>query len=404
LSICYAAPGHFLLPEVGPSLNVLSVAEELSKTADVTLAFRKVIQPPESPPFTILELDPECDPSAPLVDDSAVRGTSLSDLLRYLLVLRSFADRQWAQFDIVLEKSWLLAGYLAQVFQRYGVPGILVENLIRTHAKPHSSSVRKYLGRPLLRGFVRHYARKASMVIAETTELKAAMTELWRIPADRIEVAALGVDTRLFYPRDQLLARQALGIDASVMVLLYVGVLDEQHDLAPILQALNRFHVPALELRVVGDGLMRRAFEEIARQGNAAVRFHSRVPHGAVAQFIAASDLCLAPYNPQAFFNGEVSFTPIKILEYMACARPAVSVPNSYTLKLIQHGINGFLFPNEIPLWTDLLRSFPRRGELKEMGIAALGAVSDFSWEKTAAAYLRVCERVIQSNVGAMTS
>jgi glycosyltransferase involved in cell wall biosynthesis len=369
LSICYAVPGHHLLAEVGPTRNVLSVAEALSQVANVTLAFRKVVQPVESVPYTIVELDPEGEKPTSLVDDSAVRGTNIGDFLRYLLALKKFVAYQSARFDLVLEKSWLLSGYLTHAFRRRGVPGALVENVVRVHHEPWYDlrHLKTFLVHHLSQAIVRHYARKTPMIIAETAELKAAMMELWGIASKCVEVVELGVDRCLFHPMDQKVARRTLGIDNTVPVLLYVGVLDPCHNLGPVIEALNLLRPPDLQLHVVGDGRLRSAYAEMAHQGNAAVFFHGRVPHRAVPQFIAAADLCLAPYEPQTFFNGKVSFSTLKILEYLACARPVVSVPSGHILRLIHHGVDGFLFPNQMSCWSEFLRSFPAREQLREM-------------------------------------
>lgn len=397
LSICYAVPGHYLLPEVGPTRNVLSVAEALSQVADVTLAFRRVVSPVESVPYAIVELDPEGNVPCSFVDDSAVRGTKLNDFLRYLLALKKFADHHSAHFDIVLEKSWLLSGYLTHAFQKHGIPGVLVENLVRIHKEPphNLKGLNKYFRHCLSQAIVRHYARKAPVIIAETDELKAAITDLWGIAGSRVEVAGLGVDSRLFRPTDQKLARRELGIDPAVTVLLYVGVLDQCHNLGPVIDALSRLHSPGVQLHIVGDGILRKAFEEQALRSTAPVFFHGRVPHRAVQQFIAAADLCLAPYEPQAFFDGKVSFATLKIPEYMACARPVVSVPSGHILRLVQDGVTGFLFPNDTGNWIEFLRFFPDRDRLRQMGLAAERSVMNQTWETTAQRYLQACEKIL---------
>jgi len=400
LSICYAVPGHYLLPEVGPSRNVLSVAEALSKLADVTVAFRKVVGPVDSAPYRLVELDPKASLSSVLVDDSAVRGTSLADLLRYLLALRKFSNCHRADFDVVLEKSWLLSGYLAHGFRRHGVPGVLVENLVRVYdgSLYGDKSLYRYIRHSLSQAVVRHYVRKTSAIVAETKELKDAITERWGIPEGHVEIVGLGVDSRLFHPIDQQSARCALEIDANVTVLLYVGVLDSCHNLKPVVEALNHLRQPDLQLHVVGDGLLRSSLQETARTGNGSVFFHGRVPHEKVPQFIAAADLCLAPYEPQAFINGKVSFATLKILEYLACARPVVSVPSGHILNLVQPGVNGFLFSNETSSWIAFLRDLPAREKFREIGSTGARVVCNFTWEKTAAGYMGLCQRMLQNH------
>ena len=111
-------------------------------------------------------------------------------------------------------------------------------------------------------------------------------------------------------------------------VLLYVGVLDFTHNLAPAITALGSGRLPNLELHVVGDGQRAAEYRKLAQETGANVRFHGRVPHGQVPQWIAASDLCLAPYDSSAFASGELGYATMKIPEYLSAGRAVVSVPS----------------------------------------------------------------------------
>ena len=73
-SVCYLVAGHNLLSTAGPTRNVLSLARGLSAFADVTVAFRRVLEPVTGEPFAVLEIDPETADGPRPVDDAAVRG------------------------------------------------------------------------------------------------------------------------------------------------------------------------------------------------------------------------------------------------------------------------------------------------------------------------------------------
>ncbi|MGH8060129.1 MAG: glycosyltransferase, partial [Candidatus Entotheonellia bacterium] len=109
----------------------------------------------------------------------------------------------------------------------------------------------------------------------------------------------------------------------------------------------------------------------------------------------------LAPYDPTCFPNGQIAYATLKVPEYMACARPVASVASGHILRLLQPGISGFLFPNQVPSWTDFLQTLPPRDRLQKMGRAAAQAASHYSWEKTAAGYLAACERLMRQAPGA---
>jgi glycosyltransferase involved in cell wall biosynthesis len=194
---------------------------------------------------------------------------------------------------------------------------------------------------------------------------------------------------------EQQAARQSLGISPQATVLLYVGAMDEYHDLEPLIEALGAVREASVELRVVGDGEDRARCEQKARAVRIQSRFHGYVPHSIVPQYIAAADLCLAPYRTSAFRDGLLPFSTLKVPEYMACGRPVATVPGGAAEKLVRHGVSGFLLPNERSSWMSFLRSMPSRAELASMGQAAMKAVESLGWDKTAKRYLDVCERLV---------
>jgi glycosyltransferase involved in cell wall biosynthesis len=236
------------------------------------------------------------------------------------------------------------------------------------------------------------YLRRLPVVIAETDELKALLMKRRGLAADRIEVVGLGVDHGLFRPMDQASARRTQGISTQATVLLYVGAMDEYHDLEPVIEALGRVRHPSLELHVVGEGEYRARCEAMARAAGLTARFHGHVPHARVPEHIAAADLCLAPYRTSAFWEGLVTFSTLKVPEYMACGRPVVGVPSGPIRKLIDDGVSGFLFPNDVSAWVPFLSALPSREQLALMGQAAARAVESVAWSTTARRYLEICE------------
>jgi glycosyltransferase involved in cell wall biosynthesis len=393
LSICYAAPGHSLVSTSGGTRNVLSLAQALSEWADVTVAFRRLLEPVCGARFKVIAIEPDVHEGPTVVDDDATKGINPLTHLSYLRTLRSFSSSLANSFDVVFEKGWRLSGYLLAAFRRRGVPGALIEGDVRLWHEPLQS----------IRGFVKYAlhstaqcvagscSRQAPIVIAETEELKSLLVRHRGVAPERVAVVDLGVDHGLFRPMDQDSARNSLGIRQSATVLLYVGGMDKYHDLCPVIEALPE-NDSALELHLVGDGEYRRWYE--AKGQCKRVRFHGRVPHHRVPWYIAASDLCIAPYRVDAFYDGIVTFSTLKIPEYMACGRPVVSVPSGSIQRLIQDQVSGFVFPNDVAAWRSFFKALPSRAQLKHMGRPAAGAVASRSWERTAASYLEVCRKL----------
>jgi glycosyltransferase involved in cell wall biosynthesis len=397
LSLCYVAPGHALLSTSGTTRNMLSLAAALSQWADVTVAFRNSREAITTEKFQVITIEPQIKSSDQVQDDVAARGLNPFPHLSYLHTLRGFA-RQWASsFDVVLEKGWRLSGWLLAAFRRQGVSGVLVENDVRYWSEPLRDfrTIARYMLHKTAHGLTGFSSRRVPLIIAETRELKTMLVQQRGIAPERIEVIGLGVDHALFHPMDQMVVRQALGMGRDTHMLLYVGGMDVYHDLGPVLDALAQVRGPSLELHLVGDGEYRMQYEAKARQAHMPVRFYGHVPHDRIPEFIAAADVCLAPYQPRAFHHGLVPFSTLKIPEYMACGRPVISIPSGHIQTLIEDQITGFLFPNDVAAWRTFLEALPTRQRLEDMGRAAAQAVASLSWERTAARYLEVSQRLI---------
>ncbi len=393
LSICYVVPGHDLLSSVGPSRNVLNLAAALSHWADVTVAFRRVADRELPEGLRVIEIQP--GDAAAATDDAAMRGIGYGDFLRFVRTLRRFARTELGRFDVVLEKSWLLSGYVSALCRRRGQLAVPVENIV---VNPEHAARRQIMKLVRLRAghwIASRALRGAPLIIAETEFLKKEIAAYWKVLPERIAVVDLGVDRQLFRPMDQDAVRDRLGVARAKTVLTYVGVLDYTHNLEPLIRALSAVHVPDVELHVVGDGVRRQEYADLAAAGGVAAVFHGRVEHAEVPAHIAAADLCLAPYDPSAFSSGELGYSTMKIPEYLSVGRPVVSIASGRIRSLVKEGETGFLFPNDVGSWTTFLGKLPSRERLRTMSAAA-AATKLTSWEDTAAAYLELCERQLQ--------
>jgi glycosyltransferase involved in cell wall biosynthesis len=392
LSICYAAPGHSLVSTSGTSRNVLSLAEALGEWADVTVAFRHLPEgaPDLGPAVRVVPLEP-LSPGGSGIDDEATRGVNPFAHLAYLRTISRFAASHANTFDLVFEKGWRLSGFLLSRFG--GSQRAVIENDARcwTDSMGDLRTILKWLLHLGAQRTAGYYSRRAPIVIAETEELRDQLFQVRRIPREKIAVVPLGVDHARFHPLNQAEQRQALSIPLDRTVVLYVGGMDKYHDLSPLLDALCETTPARLELHIVGDGEYRPRYEAKAARARVNVVFHGRVPHADIPSYIGAADLCVAPYCAEAFFGGVVTFSTLKITEYMACARPVVSVRSGQIQRLIEDGVTGFLFPNSTVCWREFLADLPARSRLCGMGSEAQKAVSGLSWEQTALGYLRAC-------------
>jgi glycosyltransferase involved in cell wall biosynthesis len=133
----------------------------------------------------------------------------------------------------------------------------------------------------------------------------------------------------------------------------------------------------------VGDGEKRESIEGLVRRLNLGndVMLTGRVSFADVPHYINAADICLAPYFDPEIDNTGIS--PLKIYEYMACARPVITNPvgglgnlfDNYEAGILVESINPKLWVKPI---VDLLNDPVRMAFYGANGRSA--TLEEFSW------------------------
>jgi glycosyltransferase involved in cell wall biosynthesis len=207
--------------------------------------------------------------------------------LRYLRLARDARGRaRRSSFDVVYAHFLFPTGAIAALAaRRAGVPLVLTA---------HGRDVRNVGSIPGVRAATRFATRRAASVIAVSRhlrlELEAKLPEL----AGRVEVIDCGVDLERFAPRDRGEARNRLGLPPDGPLFLHVGTLDARKNVLRLAEAFARLGRGRLAL--VGDGPLRSKLE-----GRPGVVLAGRVPHDAVPDWIAASDVVCQPSTIEPF-------------------------------------------------------------------------------------------------------
>jgi hypothetical protein len=196
LSVCYVAPGQGLLSTVGPTRNVLSLARALGRQAEVAVAFRNVLDERAPSDLRVLEIQPRARRGTTVVDDAVMRGLGYREFLAYLRDLRRFAHAALPAFDVVLEKSWLLSGYLSTLCRRQGRLGVPVENFVPNPAHNSANNLAKRWRIDVGQRIAGYHLRRAPLIIAETEQLKRSMIRHWHLGEERIAVVGAACSRR----------------------------------------------------------------------------------------------------------------------------------------------------------------------------------------------------------------
>jgi 1,2-diacylglycerol 3-alpha-glucosyltransferase len=209
----------------------------------------------------------------------------------------------------------------------------------------YSDAYAGYVPRPLRYAFLQRTLREvysqAGLVIAPSTSIAEWLTDL--DVSDRIEVIPNGVDTGPFSQPRSPLSRDSLGLDASDVVLTYVGRVAPEKNSVRLAEAfsLAARAEPRLKLLVVGDGPSREVVEDLLDDEGLSelVRFAGAQPYERIPDFEAAAD---------AFVTASVSEVhPLVVLEAFAAGLPVIGVVSPGVADTVEDEVTGLLAPTD---------------------------------------------------------
>jgi glycosyltransferase involved in cell wall biosynthesis len=229
-------------------------------------------------------------------------------------------------------------------------------------------------------------ARAADLVVALTPGLARRLIEDFRVPRDRVVVIPSATDPAHFAPIEAGVARRRLGIEPERPVVGFVGLFYRHQGVPTLLHALAKLRpgMPRLLALIVGDGAMRRAWQDTARALHLddGVRFTGQVPYADAPDYFNAMDVVAAPFTAH---RGETS--PFKVLDALACARPVVASDLPSVRPLAESGAVVLVPPDDPGALADALAALLADPVHRvAMGWKGRGFVEQHaSWDRTAA-------------------
>ncbi len=196
----------------------------------------------------------------------------------------------------------------------------------------------------LARRYERHICNAADHVLVVSTPLKRHLVEQLGVDPGHITVLPNGANPDSFRTDvDGSEVRARHGLDSAVVV-GFVGILRPWHGVDLLIEAVARLRDkhPALRLLIVGDGPIEADLKRLALQRGLAdaAAFTGRIAHADIPSHVAAMDVAV---SPRATFYA----SPMKVLEYMALAKPTVAPAMDNLRDLIADGEDGLLFEPE---------------------------------------------------------
>lgn len=237
--------------------------------------------------------------------------------------------------------------------------------------------------------------RKAKRIFVSSLDYaqRSSLARFFGTHPRHVVEAPFGVDTDHFCPGPSV--RSRFSLPESVPVLAFVGGLDRAHafkGLPDILRTLKR--LPGdLHLVVVGDGDLRRTYEDLAETLDLHRRTHflGRVDAETLRDVYRSADLFVFPSTSRAEAFG------LAALEAEACGLPVIASDLPGVRTVVLHGQTGLLFPpgHEPALADAIKRLLDDPALRKSFGANASAHARGLSWDahtdRLLATYRDVC-------------
>jgi glycosyltransferase involved in cell wall biosynthesis/peptidoglycan/xylan/chitin deacetylase (PgdA/CDA1 family) len=251
----------------------------------------------------------------------------------------------WRPPVVYARQHWL--GLLPLLIaKRLGIPYVAEFNGLRYWGLWSQSGIRDSIWKKVIvSNLERLCARLADVIISPSQGLAKRLRELSGKSA-QIFVVPNGADHTVFRPLPQPEVREKLGLPKSVPLVIYAGGLQTWQGVDVLLHAFALLisQMPHCKLVVVGgqNEKDREKYPQIAESLGIShqVIFVPFVPYEQSALYIAAADVCVAPYKP-----GCEGASPLKVFAYLSCGRPVVISDLRETADLVRASGAGLLVP-----------------------------------------------------------
>ena len=258
----------------------------------------------------------------------------------------------------------------------------------------HTNIIKSIIGKKVRKLFFRH----TNKIIAVSPEIKKELIKQYDIPIKKIEVVSNGANIEHFKPLNKQIIQDELGLSNEFKYICFVGNLAPWQgveyliNVAPFILKI----IPEMKFLIVGGGIMKEKWEEMINNKSLSndFIFVGSVPFETVPKYINASDICAA------IFTNNRKCSPIKVFEYMACAKPVILNDIGDDTKIFAKSNSAFFVSVENPdRFADELYKIISNEDLKQIGANGRKFIlENYTWKNTAHKILEICASEININ------
>ncbi len=281
---------------------------------------------------TLNRIDVYAAPYIHYLSETPILGKGLNqaiaDFKKMLLTFKVFRDKK---YDLIFVRNNTIDGLVGTyIKKRYRIPLVYELSVpLEIEAEGYKIEGRKPLflwyTMAKVKAWLKIYTmRKADLILTTTRWFEEGLAEKG-ISSSKLMPSPSGVDIESFAAKEGKDIREQYHLGDS-KVLIYLGVMAKMRKLELLIQAFLKVKEERknVKLLMVGVGTGKEDLERLAAELGVRddVIFTGQVPQAEVPDFIAAADIGVSPVPPFPFYK--VS-SPIKVLEYMAMAKPVVA-------------------------------------------------------------------------------
>jgi glycosyltransferase involved in cell wall biosynthesis len=267
-----------------------------------------------------------------------------SGYLYYLAVAKLIkAIHREFKFELIISYWTHPEGFAAVRFgKKFQVPVLI---------RPRGSDINLCIQNPFLRDIVKSTLNRADRVIPVSGALKKCITDLG-VDNGKLSYIHNGIRTDEFYPMDRDVCRKKLQFPKDKKIIVYVGNLFEIKGIVHLLDAiqiLEREYRDDMVFYFLGEGELESGIRQLQTDlGRISLHVVGDVPHGDLAVWLNAADVCCLPSLNEG--------CPNVVLESLACGLPVVATDVGGVPEIIDDPSLGILVsPRNAPALADAL-------------------------------------------------
>lgn len=375
----------------GMSVYVRETAREMGRCGHKVDIYTYV---PCSVPITHLHRNVRLIELIPHGERTTPKEELISQLSEMVRAMDHFIERHQLSYDLIHSHYWISGCVGDMLSKRWGCPHLIsfhTLGLVKNQTTEGEDEPEERIAQE------RRLVDAADAVVVPSAGERHHLLNLYGAASDKVHTISCGVNTAQFQPADQRQAREALNIDPTATILLFVGRFAPVKGIPVLLDAVAELAGRQASLKLVvvgGDGEKSSATKALKRQAKGLgiaplLLMAGRVDHDRLSLYYNAADMLVLPSTYESF--GLVT------LESLACGTPVVATCVGGAASVVKDGLNGILI--EHPESTGLARAMERvLTQVRHQELTARRireSVAPYGWNRVAALILAVYRALV---------